>query len=108
MSRNINPSGYEDFAITTTGNTLLSFATVQGSSVPTTAKCFKGRLEGSSIRVRFDGTTPTAAIGELLDPGDDVLLDQSMIELLRVISVAGTANLRGHYYEVEAAVFLGG
>ncbi len=109
MGRNLNATAYGDYSITTTAGTLFSFANAGSpSSLTAGLRCFKGRVETNDIRVRMDSTNPTGASnGELVSAGDDILLDEAQLRSSRMRSVTGTAQLRGHFYSVEAAVFLG-
>ena len=109
-SRHIVPIDYGSYTIDDTAGSLFSFADAGSpSSLPTSAQCFKGRLETAAIRVRMDGTNPTVDEGELVDTGDDLLLDESVIARAVFIRDTSTSGvLKGHFYNAEASVFLGG
>lgn len=111
-SRKIVAVGFGHYEIQATA--ALFFANpVAGSNsktaVPVQARCFKGRIETASLRIRIDGTDPTPTIGELLDTGDDILLDDHMMAVGKLIRNSATnAIIQGHFYNIEANVFVGG
>ena len=110
MARHINPLAFGSYTITAEAGSLFSFAE-DGSptTLPTTALSFKGRLETANVRARMDGVPPTSTVGELIDAGDDILLDKAMVQNVQFIRDGGTdAELKGHFYSVEASVFVGG
>ena len=107
MARNINTIDYGVYTVTDTAALFLSFGTP--ATLPTSARSFKGRLETASLRARGDGTAPTATEGELIEIGDDVILDKHQIMTTNFIRTGSTSGvLRGHFYNVEASVLLGG
>jgi hypothetical protein len=109
MVRNINAVDYGSYTITGTAGKFLSFADSGfPSTMPSGALSFKGRVETASFRARDDGTDPTASEGELVEVGDDVILSRSMLDKGAYIRVGSTsAVVKGHFYNVEAAVLLG-
>ena len=109
MPRAITPIDYVSFTITDTAGDLFSFADAGMPTSMGTAQCFRGHLETADIRVRMDGTAVTSSEGELLEAGDDLLLDQNMIASGSWVRDGGTSGvLKGHLYNVSANVFLGG
>ena len=56
-------------------------------------------VEGGSVRVRFDGTAPTASVGYILDDGDTLELESdNEISHARFISVdGGTITLHANF-----------
>lgn len=109
MARNINAEDYGSYTITGTAAKFLSFAdSGSPSTIPSQARSFKGRVETASFRARDDGTNPTASEGELREVGEDVILSHSMLDTGVFIRTGSTsAVVKGHFYNVEAAVLLG-
>ncbi len=56
-------------------------------------------VEAQSVRVRFDGTAPTASVGHLFAAGDTITLcDQVEIANFHAIAVSADATLHVTYY----------
>lgn len=92
-----NAIGYESLAISTTA---------VGLTKPTGAKAFVGTLETAAVRVRSDGTDPTASEGQLILVADSVILSDSEIDTAAFIrDGASDGVLKGHYYSIEASTF---
>ena len=109
-SRHIVPVDYSSITIADTAGTILTLAdSGSPSTLPVGAQSFKGILETGAVRVRMDGTAPTDSEGELAAVGAEVILDASLIANAQFIRDTGTSGvLKGHYYNVEASVLLGG
>jgi hypothetical protein len=109
MTRWLDPKEYWAGTITGTAGNLFSFADSGfATSIPQGAHSFKGILSAAPIRVRLDATAPTASEGEPLGAGDEILLDEALIEKARLIRSTGvSAKLKGHFYANEAAYFTG-
>ncbi len=56
-------------------------------------------VESGSIRVRYDGTNPTATAGEIVSAGEKIRLEnqRSMLLAFRMISTSGTATVTVTY-----------
>ena len=109
MSREAIATDFGSFTITGTAGTLFSHVDAgHPTSLPTGAESFKGRLETGQIRARLDGTVATAAVGELIGAGEDILLSKSMIAQVSLIATGSDSKLQGHFYNIEASVFWGG
>ena len=114
MVRSINALDYGSYTITATAGSLFSFAdSGSPAALPSLAKSYMGRLQDSSIRARGDATNPTATEGELIESGQLVILDDAelgagggQILFIRTGGVSGV--LKGHFYNVEASVLIGG
>ena len=93
------------FEALTIGNSAVSLNPVV--AIYSKIVCFVGWLEtadGSDtiihVRVRFDGTAPTANTGELILSGSYVTLDGEEIRKAKFIRSDGSdALLQGHYYD---------
>ena len=48
-------------------------ATLRPAGQPNVGTC-SGKLETASIRIRYDGTAPTASVGSLVDVGDIITI----------------------------------
>lgn len=83
---------------------------VAGTSVPLTATTYDPgtgtpalmahvQCETAQVRYRIDGTDPTATVGTILDPGDELIvwgtMDIQTIEFIRTGGVSATLNV--HY-----------
>jgi hypothetical protein len=107
MPRNIHVKDYDTIAVSSSAGTLVSLGGL--SATPDGARSFQGTVETSSIRMRGDGTAPTTSEGQLLSVGSKVTVDESEFSSTQFIR-DGTVDgvLKGHYYNVEAIVLLGG
>ena len=107
MARNINVVDYDVVTITDTAGTIVDRGAL--SAVPVEAHSFQGILETATARMRGDGVAPTASEGVLISLGDKVTLDINQIDVMNFIRTGATSGvLRGHYFNVEASVLLGG
>jgi len=76
--------------------------TVAGTAVGFTAATYAGaytavvRIEGAQVRYRTDGTSPTASVGMVADPGDVIHVSSSRdlqaIKFIRTGGVSATAS----------------
>jgi hypothetical protein len=109
-SRHIVAIDFGSYLITDTAGDLFSFAeSGSPSTLPTGTQSFKGILETAAVRIRIDGTAPTATEGELIASTSEVILDESVIAAAQFIRDTATDGvLKGHFYNVEASVLLGG
>jgi opacity protein-like surface antigen len=89
--------GYARYAVTTVAK--LTDTPAAGVVIHRTARHAILSVETGQVRVRFDGTDPTASEGELYDTGAKVkFVDQRALLLaLRMISVSGTASVTVTY-----------
>jgi|TARA_Y100000310_G_C20686095_1_gene819096 hypothetical protein len=110
MPRSLTALDFGHYTITDTAGTLFSFAeSGSPSEMPAGAHCFKGRLETANIRARWDDTDPTTTVGELIESGDDLLLDVGLLRNMKFVRATGTSGkLVGHFWQAEAHYFLGG
>jgi hypothetical protein len=71
-----------------------------GVAMPSTANYATITLEAQPTRVTFDGTTPTAAVGELFAAGTVLTFDNARDVLLglKVIEVSASAALSVNYF----------
>jgi len=53
--------------------------------------------DGQSVRVRFDGTAPTATIGHLIANGDHLFVEADLSNI-RIIQTAATAVVNVTYF----------
>jgi hypothetical protein len=85
--------GYARYSVTTA--VTLATAPAAGAVIHRTAKHAIINVEVGQIRVRFDGTDPTASEGQLIDTGEKITLEnqRSYLLALRMISVSGTATV---------------
>jgi hypothetical protein len=105
MPRNPNVVDYDVVTISSTANDIVTLGGL--SARPKPAQSFIGILETAAVRMRGDGTDPTATEGVLVNLGEPVLLSSSEIDLMKFIRVGGTPGvLRGHYYDVESSDLL--
>lgn len=109
MARYPEAKDFGHYTVDDTAGTLFSFAeSGSPSSMPTGAKCFKGRVETAAIRIRLDGSAASATVGELISSGEDILLSETMLNQASLIRDTGTSGvIQGHFYNVEVDVFLG-
>jgi hypothetical protein len=109
MSRVPQALDFGSYTITTTAGNLFSFAdSGMPTQNPTGTRSFKGRIESGQVRIRLDGDGVTTTVGELFDTGEDILFSETMLAQASMVCPAGEAVLQGHFYQVEAIVFLGG
>jgi hypothetical protein len=109
MSRTPEAKDFGSYTVTTTAGDLFSFADSGMPAVePVGTKSFKGRIESGQVRIRLDGDDATTTVGELFDIGEDILFSETMLRQASLICPVGTAAIQGHFYNVEASVFLGG
>lgn len=81
-------------AVTFTGTaTGFATATITPPGQPQLVTC-EGKLETAQIRVRYDGTLPTAAEGTLFDVGDVIRIDgHQALDLFRGIRTGATSGV---------------
>ena len=91
---------YVAFEQITVAGTAIGFTatriTPPGFNQATRADC---RLETAQVRYTYDGTTPTSAVGTLLEVGDTIRVDgHDLLVLFRAIRTGGTSGqLDCHY-----------
>ncbi len=90
--------GYARYTVAGAAVTLAD-APVAGSAIYRLAKHAILSVEVGSIRVRYDGTNPTAAEGELVGTGTKIRFEdqRAMLLALRMISTAGNATVTVTY-----------
>ncbi len=78
--------------------------TVAGSPVGFTAGTFAGaylaiaRVEGAQVRYRTDGTSPSASVGMVADPGDVIIVSGSRdIQDIEFIRTGGSATVNAEF-----------
>jgi hypothetical protein len=84
MARGYSVVGYESLTIADSA---------VGLTAVTTGKVFAGKLETGSVRMRGDGTAPTASEGILVDIGQVVILSESEIGLSKFIRTGSTSGV---------------
>ena len=67
-------------------------ATARSLTYGTNRHC-RGRLETASVRLRYDGTAPTATEGELIEPGDIVTISGADLANAQFIRTGGTSGV---------------
>jgi hypothetical protein len=84
---------------------ITSLSSAKGfQSLPAAATKVQVQVEGGQARVRLDGTSPTASIGELLEDGDRVTIgdddgkNNPALASVKFIQASGTVVLNVHYY----------
>ena len=81
---------------------ITSLAAAVGLTPPTeTANVARVQAESQNVRMRDDGTNPTAAIGELLYSGDQATTLLGNLASYKFIEVAGGGKLNVSYYRAE-------
>ena len=83
-----NPIGYQQVANT---------GTAGGLTVPTGCSGALIAVSGNAVRVRFDGTAPTASVGFPIAAGDTLQLSGN-VRTLQLISQTGTATVDVLFY----------
>lgn len=83
--------GYARYAVTTAVQ--LTAAPAAGNAIHRLARHAILKAEDGQIRIRYDGTNPTATEGELLDVGQtkEYRGQRALLLQLRMISVSGAA-----------------
>ncbi len=66
-------------------------------TVPENAVFALIQVESKDCRWRDDGTVPTAAVGQLLFAGNDMVYSANL-RAIRFIQTAATATINVHYY----------
>ena len=109
MSKNWNNVDYGSYTITGSADTLFDFADAGSpSSRPARARAFMGTLETANIRMRDDGTSPTASEGQLVVAGSQLIFTEGDMENMEMIRTASTsAVLKGHFVTAEAGDLIG-
>lgn len=89
--------GYARYAVTTA--VTLATAPTAGSVIHRLARHAVLNVETGAIRIRYDGTDPTAAEGELIQTGEKKYFEnqRSLLLALRMISTSGTASVTVTY-----------
>ena len=91
---------YVAFEQITVADTAIGFTTATiiaggGHMQATRAEC---RVETAQIRFAYDGSTPTASVGALLEVGDVfVLSGNDLLQSFRAIRTVGSGQLNCHY-----------
>lgn len=88
---------YVSFEAITVAATSIGFTTARirppTGQIASSAVC---RLETAEIRWRSDGTAPTASVGTLLEPGDVIKVDDSLLMInfraIRTTAVSGVLS----------------
>lgn len=78
-------------------------ATAQTLTVPAGATMLLVQADTQNVRLRFDGTTPTASVGFVVKTGNDPVaypVNDGMT--IKAIEVATTAVLQGQFYRPKA------
>ncbi len=78
-------------------------ATAQTLTVPAGATLLLVQAETQNVRLRFDGTAPTASIGFVVKAANDPIaypVNDGMV--IKAIEVATTAVLQGQFYRPKA------
>jgi hypothetical protein len=83
--------GYQNFAAT-------SLATAQALTVPAGTQVAILRPGAQTVRIRDDGTAPTASLGMLIPVGEAYIYASQSISSLRIIETAVSATLDVLYY----------
>lgn len=110
MAQNFNIVDYTSFTVASTAGTMFGLAdSGMVTTKPASAKSFMGMLATNSIRARGEGN-PTTTEGELINPGDTIVLGESEMTQMAFINGANGSSgvVKGHFYTCEAAVLLGG
>ena len=106
-TRNPNVVDYTSVEVDGTVANIFSLTDALVTSKTGLMKCFVGTVETISIRARGDGTDPTTSEGQLISPGDVIYLTESELEKTAFYATSSTANLRGHFYDVEVPNLIG-
>ena len=108
-TRNPNVVDFTSGTIVATGTGINLFN--MGSALVTSKtglmKCFIGVLETISVRARGDGEDGSASVGQLISVGDVIYLTESELEKTTFVATTSTANLAGHFYDVEVSNLIG-
>jgi hypothetical protein len=92
---------FEALAVTTAvGFTSATMDPVESSGTARGQRAIMAHVQCqvAAVRYRIDGTNPTAAIGAILNPGDELVVWGTMdLDSIRFIAVGGAATLAIHY-----------
>lgn len=88
-----NPVDLGYYQVTSGLNTAKTLATIIGAAIPAGTQFVLIQPEVKAVRVRSDGTAPTAAIGYPLAIGQEMTFDASQIPELKIIEQAASATL---------------
>src|SRR5262245_46318739 len=77
---------------------LASIGSATALTIPKKTKAMLISADGQSVRIRFDGTAPTAAIGHLLANGDSMFYHGDYLTNIQVIQTAATAVVNVTYF----------
>jgi len=89
-------TGYEDIMVSSTA---IGFT----AETAGTAKRARVQVEDAPIRVRVDGTDPTASVGELFTPGDSFVVEGDLTAFAAICADGDDATLRVTYDTVTPA-----
>lgn len=100
MSRNVSQFPLE--AIGSANMTTLS-AAIGLTAIPSGATIVRLTATTTSVRVTYDGTTPTAAIGDrVVADGETVEISLTDLSAIQVIEEAASASLYVAYFRPKA------
>lgn len=94
---------FEEFEETGAHINRNDLASAQTLSVPAGATLLLVQCETQNVRLRFDGTAPTASVGFVVKAGNDPVVYRVNDEtVIKAIEVATTAVLNGQFYRPKA------
>lgn len=101
IGKEFRPVDYEAKSITDTAQTLTTtkyYTAASNAILADYALCF---LEGAQIRVRYDGTNPTSAVGTPIEVGQSFSLEGfDQLSKFRAIRTGGTSGtLHVNYFK---------
>lgn len=80
----------------------MSGSTVYSLTLPAGARKAIVNAEVANVRLRMDGTDPTASVGEIIASGSSRELRDDELSAARFIAVSGSPKLNVHYYGANA------
>jgi len=87
--------------LTTAFEALAVAGTAVGFTAATADRAISAHVsvEGAQVRYRIDGTDPTATVGTILNPGDEIVVwGKADIDAIKFIRTGGTsATLNTHF-----------
>ena len=80
----------------------MSGSTVYSLTLPAGTRKAIVNAEVANVRLRMDGTDPTAGVGEIIAFGSSRELRDDELAAARFIAVSGSPKLNVHYYGANA------
>ena len=91
----LTPLGYVQYSLTTAA----TLGTIAGGSIPTGAVYAYVTTEVNAFRYRDDGVAPTASVGFPVVIGSVLVLQETNLASVQLVSQSGTATLDVGFYK---------